>query len=255
MVELGGAAIGIGGAVAMAAIFFLAGLVKGTVAFGLPLVAVPLLAQLMPLPTAAALSILPIIASNLVQAVQTRRAAGVLRRLWPLFLALPVTLAVSVRLIAALDAKVLSLLVGALVEIFVLLQLTGRMPAISPKAERPVLALSGVAAGVLGGATSFYAFPSLQVFLAMRLAPLEFVFATSAMFVVGSLVLGAGFAALGLLRGNELVASLAALAPLLLGLQIGQALRRRLSIPAFRVFVLAFLALTGASMIWRGLGL
>ncbi len=255
MVELGGAAIGIGGAVAMAAIFFLAGLVKGTVAFGLPLVAVPLLAQLMPLPTAAALSILPIIAPNLVQAVQTRRAASVLRRLWPLFLALPVTLAVSVRLIAALDAKVLSLLVGALVEIFVLLQLTGRMPAISPKAERPVLALSGVAAGVLGGATSFYAFPSLQVFLAMRLAPLEFVFATSAMFVVGSLVLGAGFAALGLLRGNELVASLAALAPLLLGLQIGQALRRRLSIPAFRVFVLAFLALTGASMIWHGLGL
>jgi uncharacterized membrane protein YfcA len=239
----------------MAAIFFLAGLVKGGVAFGVPLVTVPLLAQIVPVPTAAALSVVPIVVSNVVQVVQTRQAADVMRRLWPLFLALPVTLAVSVRLIATLDAAVLYLLIGSLVLVFVLLQVTGRMPPIPAKAQGPVLALSGVVAGVLGGATSFFAFPSLQVFLALGLPPLEFVFATSAMFAVGSIVLGAGFAALGVLEGGELAVSLAALVPLLLGLQVGQALARRLSVAMFRLLVLLVLALMGASMMARGVGL
>ncbi len=254
MIELGGETIGGGAVIAMAAIFFLAGLVKGGVAFGVPTVTVPLLAQLLPVRTAAALCVVPIVVSNAVQVAQTRQAAGVIRRLWPLVLTLPVTLAVSVRLIASLDAAVLYILIGSLVLVFVLLQLTGRMPPIPPKAERRVLAVSGVVSGVLGGATSFFAFPSLQVFLALGLAPAEFVFATSAMFTLGSSVIGAGLAAFGLLGGSELIISIAALVPLLIGLQIGQALARRLSITMFRLLVLVVLAITGASMIARGIG-
>ncbi len=254
MLDLGGTTIGVGGMIAMTATFLLAGVVKGAVGFGVPFITVPLLTQLVPVPTAAALSILPIITSNVVQAAQTRDAVGVMRRLWPLFLTLPVTLAASVRLIAALDARVLSLLIGVLVEVFVLLQLTGGLPPLPPRARVPLLVLSGMMAGVLGGATSFYSFPSLQVFLALRLTPREFVFATSAMFVLGSLVLGTGFAALGLLDGPELAVSVAALAPLLVGLQLGQALARRLSAAWFHRAVLALMALMGASMIARGFG-
>ncbi len=250
MLELGGVPVGVEGAAAIAAIFLLAGLVKGAAAFGVPLVAVPLLAQIVPVPTAAALSVLPIIVSNLVQAVQTRRAAGVLKTLWPLFVVLPITLLVSVRLIESLAAAVLFLLIGGLIELFVLLQLAGRVPPVPDRARTPLLALSGLVSGILGGATSFFAFPSLQVFLALRLAPIEFVFATSTM-----LVLGAGFAGLGLLRSAELAVSMASLVPLLVGLQIGQALARRLSTTAFRGIVLALMALMGAAMIGRGLGL
>lgn len=254
MVELSGTTIGVGRMFAMAVIFLLAGVVKGAVGFGVPFVTVPLLAQLVPVPTAAALSILPIIVSNVVQAVQMREAAGVLRTLWPLFLALPIALAASVRLITALDARVLALLIGVLVEVFVLLQVIGGLPPLAPRARVPALVLSGVAAGVLGGATSFYSFPSLQVFLALRLTPREFVFAASAMFVLGSLVLGTGFAALGLLDGPGVAISVATLAPLLLGLQFGQALARRLSAAGFRRAVLALMALMGVSLIGRALG-
>jgi uncharacterized protein len=253
--EMGGETLGIVSAVLIAAIFFLAGVVKGAAAFGIPLVTMPLLAQLVPVPTAAALVVISILVSNIVQVVQMRHAAGVLRLLWPLYLVLPLTLVVSARLIKVLDPAVLFLLVGVMIELFVALQITRRLPPIPPKLCTPLLSASGLIAGIVGGATSFFAFPSIQIFLALGLAPAEFVFATSAMFVVGSIALGAGYATVGLLPQTELVVSALAVLPLLVGQQLGQRLSQHGSATRFRRVVMALMVFMGISMIARGLAL
>ena len=53
--------------------FLVAGTVKGTLGIGLPLVAVPLLATVLDLPTAIALMVVPVLTSNFIQALQGKR--------------------------------------------------------------------------------------------------------------------------------------------------------------------------------------
>src|SRR3546814_12236097 len=73
------------------AVFLLAGIVKGVVAFGLPLVTIPLLSLTMPVPHAIVLSLLPVLCSNVAQAYMCRRGLPALRLIWPLLVPLVIT--------------------------------------------------------------------------------------------------------------------------------------------------------------------
>src|SRR5581483_4759156 len=66
---------------------FLGGFTKGIAGLGLPMIAIPLLAFAVKLPTAVALLVIPTVVSNLFQAFQRGAFLPVLRRFWP-FLAL-----------------------------------------------------------------------------------------------------------------------------------------------------------------------
>ena len=68
-------------------VMVMGGLVKGTLGVGLPLVAVPLLSLLLPAPQAMGLLVVPVLASNLLQAWQGGRLGFALRRFGPLMLA------------------------------------------------------------------------------------------------------------------------------------------------------------------------
>lgn len=252
--DLGGVSLGPGQLAVVAVIFLLAGLVKGTASFGMPLVIIPLMSHMVPVPTAASLTVLPMLVSNAVQAYQTRRAAAVMKTVWPLYVVLPISLSASVRLVTAIDPAMLYILIGVLVETFVILQAIGRVPPVGATARTPLLVASGTVAGVIGGATSLFAFPTLQLLFALRLAPLEFVFASSMMFLIGSIALGSGFASIGVLGGSEFTVSVLSILPMLAGLSAGQYLLRHGSKVWFRRVVLVVMAAMGVSMIMRAIG-
>src|SRR3954464_11979557 len=67
----------------VAAIFLLAGFVKGVAGFGLPTVTLGLLALVRPLPEAMALMLVPTLAANVWQSLVGPALLPVLRRLWP----------------------------------------------------------------------------------------------------------------------------------------------------------------------------
>ncbi|MGB0747691.1 MAG: TSUP family transporter [Magnetospiraceae bacterium] len=251
--DLGGETFGILGGAVIAAIFFLAGVVKGAAAFGVPTVSMPFLVLLMPVPTAASLLVVPILVSNLVQGFQMRHGAPILKRIWPLLVVLPIMLFFSSHMINVVDSDILFALVGSLIVLLVILQLANRIPPVPTGWTTPLLAGSGMVAGLLGGVTSFYAFPSLQLFLALRLAQAEFVFAACSMFIVGALALGAGYTDLGLLsQGDAFLMSFLVIPPLLAGQQLGLWLVRRGSADRFKKIALAVLFLLGLSMVVRG---
>jgi len=52
----------------LAAVLFAAGMTKGVIGVGLPIVAVPLLSMIVPLPTAVAIVAIPLLLTNLTQA-------------------------------------------------------------------------------------------------------------------------------------------------------------------------------------------
>ena len=72
----------------IAVAFVLAGLSKGFIGFGLPLISVPLCASVVSVPLAIALTAAPILLSNIYQAFHGGRQTVVLRRFWPLLLTL-----------------------------------------------------------------------------------------------------------------------------------------------------------------------
>ncbi|WP_109120298.1 sulfite exporter TauE/SafE family protein [Azospirillum sp. TSO22-1] len=235
------------------AVFTLAGVVKGAAGFGFPMVSVPLLAQVMPVPQAIAWALVPTFAANLVQMVETRAHAAVVRSIWPLLAALYPVMLATVRLMPSMDPKALYLMVGVMIEVVALMQLTGRIPRVEGRMRLPLLLAAGAITGVLGGMTSFYGFPALQAFLAIGLGAHAFVFAASVMFLVGTLVLGAGLSTLGILGLDDLLVSALGLPAVALGLAIGQRIRHRASPALFRNLVLATLFVMGISMIAKGL--
>jgi hypothetical protein len=64
-------------------IFFLAGIIKGVVGFGMPLFAISLLALTMPLTTAIAANVGPSLVTNVRQAFRGPYLMVLIKRLWP----------------------------------------------------------------------------------------------------------------------------------------------------------------------------
>lgn len=236
----------------LAAFYLFGGVVKGAASFGLPLMAIPLSAFLLPVPSAIAVSLLPVFVSNLVQITQNWSARHRLAGYWPFFLALVTAIPIGLQVLARADQQVLSLLVGLAVLAFVASRLTGWQPKLAPRPTARVLAGAGFASGLSAGATSFVGFPSLLVFTAYRLERREMAFVSAVMFILSGLLLGSGLTAFGLLGGPEVVASLLCVPAAALGQSLGQRIRNRLDEDRLRTFVFALLALSGTSLALRG---
>jgi uncharacterized membrane protein YfcA len=104
------------------AVFLVAGVVKGVVAFGLPLVTIPMLSLVMPVPHAITLSLLPVMCSNIAQAYMCRRGLPALRSIWPLLVTLVITVPISAHYATGLDEKTLYAIAGGAIEVLVLSQ-------------------------------------------------------------------------------------------------------------------------------------
>ena len=92
----------------------LSGLVKGILSLGLPLVGMPLLTLVVDVPTAVAILMIPLVLSNLIQAIEGRGTLVMLKRFWPLIICLIGGTFIGTALFAALDRQVLLLTVGVL---------------------------------------------------------------------------------------------------------------------------------------------
>src|SRR3546814_15859295 len=102
------------------AVFLLAGIVKGVVAFGLPLVTIPLLSLTMPVPHAIVLSLLPVLCSPVAQAYMCRRGLPALRPIWPLLVPLVITVPIRAPYATQLDATTFYAIAGGDVGVLVL---------------------------------------------------------------------------------------------------------------------------------------
>ena len=132
-----GAAAAVGAAGALAA----GGFAKGVVGFALPLIGLSLAGAFVPYQVAVALLIVPMLVSNLVQAL--RQGIGpawvTLRRFWRLNLVLVVVIALAAQLVVALPDRFLFGLLGVTVSVFGASQLAGwrpRFPSTTGRASR-----------------------------------------------------------------------------------------------------------------------
>jgi uncharacterized membrane protein YfcA len=232
-----------------------AGFVKGFVGFGFPLISVPMVALIVDPRTAVIAVSIPTILSNVVVLMQGKVPWPELRRGLPFIVPLVASAVLGASLLPRLDPRVLAGIIGVVSVGFALLSLVRVKLHLTPEQERVASPVCGVVCGVLGGATSIYGPLVVLYFQALRYDKWPFVYVISVIFLVGTLAQNATYLTLQLYRPDILLYGLAACVPMLLGVQLGLLLQRRVSLPIFQYAVLVVVLVSGLNLIVRALPL
>jgi uncharacterized protein len=233
---------------AASAVVCLASMIKGTIGFGFPLVAVPLLSALMGPRVAIPVVAIPTLLSN-VLVIRRGGAAGTPAAMWMALSGLAVGTVAGALLLGSLDARLVSGLVGLVAILYVLataLRLTVRVPAASARQVGPVF---GVLAGLMGGATGISSPLMASYLLLLRLEKREFVFWITVMFFIVNIAQVATYFRLGLYVVPVLTTALLVCVPMVIGTLAGLALQDRLAPRLFERIVLVVVFAAGLNLV------
>ncbi|WP_085611261.1 MULTISPECIES: sulfite exporter TauE/SafE family protein [unclassified Pseudomonas] len=234
------------------ATFVVAGMIKGVIGLGLPTVAMGLLGLAMAPSQAAALLIIPATLTNVWQLAFGGHLQGLVKRLWPMLLAIFLGTAIGTLWIGMAGGHWVVRGLGAALLLYALSGLFLPTLSVSRRHEPWLGPLCGVITGVITSATGVFVIPVVPYMQALGLSRDELVQALGLSFTVSTLALAGGLLWRGSLGGTELSASLLALIPAVLGMWLGQWLRQRISASLFkRVFFIGLGAL-GAHLLISG---
>ncbi len=232
----------------------LSGVVKGILSIGLPLVGMPLLTLAVDVPTAIAILMIPLVLSNLIQAIEGRGTAAMLKRFWPLIIGVIGGTFVGTALFAALDRHVLLLIVGALAIVMSSFSILQPHVTVTPAIERWLGPPLGFVSGVIGGMSTLFG-PLLAVYVVgLKMDRDDFVKAISILYLIAAVCLTIGGTAQGTAGARELTWSAIGMIPVYGGMLIGQRVRRYINPDQFRLLVLGVVWITGVNLIRMGLG-
>lgn len=227
--------------------------VKGTIGFGFPLIAIPLLSTILGPRVAVPVVAIPTLLSNVFLVSRggfSRATAPVATVLVGIVLGTPV----GAMLITALDPRSLSVLIGAAALVYALAAAFRLTVLVPPAVGMPAAPVVGLLAGLMGGLTGITS-PLLASYLhLLRIEKREFVFWITVMFFVGNVVQVGSYARLGLYTAPVLSTSLFACLPMAVGTVAGIAMQDRLHPDAFSRVVLAVVFLASLNLLARGLG-
>lgn len=237
--------------VIVTATFFLAGIVKGATGMGLPTVAMGVLGSLLSPLTAATLLLIPSFVTNVWQLLAGPRFRPLLRRLWSMMAAVVFGTFIGASLLSGGDQGHTTVALGLTLiayAAYTLLTAPKRVPlAVQPFASP----LVGLVTGLVTGATGVFVIPAVPYLQALQLEKDELVQALGLSFTVSTVALAAALGLYGALPAGNLLPSLLAVVPALLGMAAGQVIRQRISATAFRRGFLVCLLLLGCEMALR----
>ncbi len=237
----------------IATAFVLAGMSKGIIGFGLPLISVPICASVMPVPLAIALTAAPILLSNIYQAFHGGRHGIVTRRFWPLLVTLVIGVLIGAQVLTRADHDTIAVVVGTLLLIFVSVQFFDIKPNIPARAERRLNPFIGFVAGLLGGVSSMFGPIAISYLVALKLPKDMFISSIGVFYLFGILPLCTTLVATGVISRDEIIASFLVCIPLYAGLWFGTWLRGRISQTLFQRALLVSLMIISLNLIRRGL--
>lgn len=228
-----------------------AGVVKGVVGIGIPMVSIALLSLVLSVPQSVALLPVPILVANTWQAFKGGHLKSTLQRFRLLIIALAVGIIVGAMLLKHVDDRVLQAVIGVAIILFSITSLSTPALRIPAGAERPLGAVAGALGGVLGGMSSLFGPPILMFLVSLKLPKDEFVAVIGAVYLLGGVFLLAALAGVRVLGPEEFMLSVLATPPLIAGMALGQRLREKISQEAFRTGLLITVMLIGASLLLR----
>ena len=221
------------------------GLVKGTIGFGMPMVALPLIAFAVPVTTAMILLCAPIFLTNFLQ-IKFKQGISSYRFL-PMFLFLVVGLIIGARLILEINLNTITQIIAILIIFAAVVNCFGFKinNNINKQNERIITSLIGFGSGILGGLSTVYGPPMLAYLVAIDLPKEKFVRTVSTMYFIGSFPLYGSLIYYGFATKQDLIMSLLLIIPALIGQQIGTKIRDKINQKQFRNCILVTLVILG----------
>jgi len=212
-----------------------------------------LLGLIMPPVQAAALLVVPTLATNAWQLAGGPALRAVVTRFGSMILPFCAGTLLGVRLLTADSPTLATALLGVVLALYAVLGLAAVQWTIPPQRERWLSPLVALCTGVINGASGVSAIPLVPYLASLGLDKEQLIQALGLSFTTLMLALAAGLAFTGNLHWNVAGHSALALLPAAAGMLLGQAIRRRLHAEAFkRAFYVGLLVL-GLHMSWRGL--
>ena len=244
----------------IAATFLIAGGVKGVIGLGLPTVSLGLLAATLDLTTAMALLLIPSFITNIWQAVIGGNGKVIFNRIWPFLCLATVTIGLGATALTTINPRYLSILLGVLLVAYSTLNLLGFRISISPNLEKWTGPIFGIANGILTGMTGSFVVPGVMYLQAIGLTRDMLVQAMGMLFSLSTISLAFSLQKNNLLNPELATISAFAVVPAILGMMIGQKIRKSLSETKFRkvffisIFVLGvfIIAKAGLSLAQNG---
>jgi uncharacterized membrane protein YfcA len=236
------------------ATFLLAGTVKGVIGLGLPTVSLAILTVAIDLPSAMALLLVPSFVSNLWQAAVGGNARVLVLRLWPFLLSATLTVWIGAMALESVDLSLLSALLGVLLVTYAGISLAGLRLAIAARREPWAGPLAGLVNGLLTGMTGSFVVPGVMFLNALGLPRDQLIQAMGMLFTLSTLALALALRKHDLLDAQQVAYSAAALLPAIVGMLLGQRIRRVISETVFRNVFFLSLVLLGTYIIVSAIG-
>ena len=250
------ATFGIAGLVYASLSMAAGGFAKGVVGFALPLVGLSLMASFLPGKTALALLLLPILISNLLQALRNggREAWDCLRKFWRLNLVFVLVLVLAAQLVVVMSDAMLYAVLGVVITTAGVTQLLGWRPRFAPRYNRLAEVITGALCGVLGGIAGIWGPPLIMYLLAIHAPKLEMIRAQSITFFIGAVLLLVAHTHSGILNATTLPVSALMVVPTLAGMFVGYGVQDKLDQELFRRATLIVLVVSGLNLLRRAAG-
>jgi uncharacterized membrane protein YfcA len=237
----------------VAGAFLLAGTVKGVIGMGLPTVAMGVLGLVMPPAQAAALLIVPSLATNVWQMLAGPALGAALRRFATMLAGVCVGIFAGIGLLTGGAQTLASALLGGVLAVYGALGLTAARFAVPRRAEPWLSPLVGAVTGLLTGATGVFVVPAVPYLGSLGLERETLIQTLGLSFTVSTVALAAGLAATGQLPASAAASSASALLPAFAGMFLGQRIRTRIHPDVFRRWFFAGLLVLGTYMVVRAL--
>ncbi|HXP97598.1 MAG TPA: sulfite exporter TauE/SafE family protein [Telmatospirillum sp.] len=238
-------------ALAIVLTFLVAGIVKGVTGMGLPTIAMGLLGSVMPPVDAASLLIAPSFVTNIWQLFAGPNVVALASRLRLMLLGIVVgTIAGSWILSRDRDGWTVMGL-GAALMVYAVISLLNRKLSVPPRTERQLSPFIGLVTGLMTGGTGVFVIPAVPYLQALSLNRDDLIQALGLSFTVSTIALAIGLAKDGVFQGEGIGVSVLAILPALLGMWLGQRIRRRVSLAAFRRWFLICLLALGLQLLLR----
>ena len=223
------------------------GLVKGTIGFGMPMVALPLIAFIIPATTAMILLCAPILLTNFLQ-MKIKEGISSYRFL-PMIICLIIGLIIGARLILEINLNTITQIIAVSIIFAALVNCIGfKIENINKSKERIITSIIGFGSGILGGLSTFYGPPMLAYLVAADLPKEKFVRTVSTIYFIGSFPLYGSLIYYGFATKLDLMMSLFLIIPAFISQQVGAKIRNKINQKQFRICILVTLIILGISL-------
>jgi len=233
--------------------FLIAGAAKGITGFGIQVVALAVLTIALDLVTAMAVLLAPATATNLWQAMVGGFARELIVRLWPFFVAVTLAVLIGAMALTRVDLSLLTAFLGLVMIAYSSASLLGIHFKVPPGVEVWLGPAVGVVNGIITGMTGSSVVPGTLYLQALGLSRDMLVQSMGMLYLVSTLALAVALQANSLLNVELGLYSTSAIVPALVGMMLGQKIRRQLSEVLFRKIFFSALLVLGIYLVVRSI--